>query len=315
MNYFKKQLSKVEDNQILVSIIVITYNSEKYLLETLESAKAQTYNNIELIITDDASQDKTVQICKNWLVENSNRFVRSKLLTIDENTGIPSNCNRGIIESKGQWIKLIAGDDILLNDCITFNLEYINYNTNCKILLSKCQIFNKVNDFKYYLYELPFPYQIDFFNLTAKDQYKNLLIRNFVWNSPSSFISRDFLFKNGLFDKKFKLIEDLPFWLKITKNGTKLQFLNKTTVLQRKCDSVTNPDSKWINEMYYHTLKQFFMNEIAPDLKKNSTIIYFKKIMYFFKIFILINYFANKKSIKAKLFNKFFNLLIPNQEL
>ena len=58
----------------LVSIIVITYNSSKYVLETLESAKAQTYENIELIISDDGSTDDTIKICKNWLEKNQDRF-------------------------------------------------------------------------------------------------------------------------------------------------------------------------------------------------------------------------------------------------
>src|SRR5690606_22852216 len=94
----------------LVSIIVITYNSSKYVLETLESARAQTYQNIELIISDDGSKDATVQICRDWLKENSDRFVHSQLLTVEHNTGIPANCNRGVKASKGEWIKLIAGD-------------------------------------------------------------------------------------------------------------------------------------------------------------------------------------------------------------
>lgn len=51
----------------LVSVIVITYNSSKYVLETLNSVAAQTYDNIELIISDDCSKDNTVEICRNWL--------------------------------------------------------------------------------------------------------------------------------------------------------------------------------------------------------------------------------------------------------
>ena len=58
----------------LVSIIVITYNSAKYVLETLESAKNQTYQNIELIISDDCSIDNTVDICTRWLNENKDEI-------------------------------------------------------------------------------------------------------------------------------------------------------------------------------------------------------------------------------------------------
>jgi glycosyltransferase involved in cell wall biosynthesis len=47
----------------LVSIVVITYNSAKFVLETLESAKSQTYQNVELIISDDGSSDNSFQIC------------------------------------------------------------------------------------------------------------------------------------------------------------------------------------------------------------------------------------------------------------
>ena len=80
----------------LVSIIVITYNSSKYVLETLESAKAQTYQNIELIISDDGSQDETVELCEKWLAENKDRFIDSQIITVEKNTGIPANCNRGV---------------------------------------------------------------------------------------------------------------------------------------------------------------------------------------------------------------------------
>ena len=64
----------MQEGNPLVSIIVITYNSSKYVLETLESAKAQTYQNIELIVTDDCSNDNTVEICRKWIEENKERF-------------------------------------------------------------------------------------------------------------------------------------------------------------------------------------------------------------------------------------------------
>lgn len=68
------------EQDILVSVVVITYNSEKYILETLESIKTQSYKNLELIISDDCSKDDTVMICRDWLDKEGERFIRTKLI-------------------------------------------------------------------------------------------------------------------------------------------------------------------------------------------------------------------------------------------
>lgn len=103
------------ENKPLVSIVVITYNSSEYVLETLESAKAQTYTNIELIVSDDCSTDETVSICKKWFEANKDRFVNTIMVEAEINSGVPANANRGLAECKGEWIKFIAGDDILVS--------------------------------------------------------------------------------------------------------------------------------------------------------------------------------------------------------
>ncbi|GAB1452027.1 hypothetical protein MASR2M47_20830 [Draconibacterium sp.] len=108
----------MQNQNPLVSIVVITYNSSKFILDTLESAKEQTYQNLELIITDDCSTDNTIEICQNWIEKNSYRFVNTELITVEKNTGTAPNANRGLKVSKGEWIKFIAGDDFLLTNCI-----------------------------------------------------------------------------------------------------------------------------------------------------------------------------------------------------
>ena len=152
----------------LVSIIVITYNSSKYVLETLESAKAQTYPNIELIVSDDCSTDDTVEICRNWMEENKERFVRTELITVGENTGVAINCNRGLYAAKGEWLKYIAGDDILLPHALYSYLNYLQDHPDAQVIVSDIQFMGNRNDVC----------RLDkrFAKLSAKKQLKYLLI-------------------------------------------------------------------------------------------------------------------------------------------
>jgi glycosyltransferase involved in cell wall biosynthesis len=83
------------------------------VLETLESAKAQSHTNLELIVSDDHSTDNTVEICRRWIENNKERFVRAELIISEKNSGIPANCNRGVKAARGEWVKLIAGDDLV----------------------------------------------------------------------------------------------------------------------------------------------------------------------------------------------------------
>jgi len=212
----------------IVSIIVITYNSSKYVLETLESAKAQAYQNIELIVSDDCSTDNTVEICRNWIKKNENRFIKTELITNKQNTGITPNCNRGLFVASGQWVKFIAGDDVLLENCISSNIQFVTNNTSISFLFSKMKYIDetsklvvKVEDDNSELYEF-----------SAKKQFKKLIIRNWL-NAPSAFLKKETLIGLKGFDESTKFIEDYPLWLKATKNNFKLFFLSAPTVSYR----------------------------------------------------------------------------------
>ena len=89
----------------LVSVIVLSYRSAETIVETLDSIKNQTYSNIELIVTDDASPDNTVQVVRKWITENKGTLASIKLVTSDKNTGLPANINRGLKVAKGAYYK------------------------------------------------------------------------------------------------------------------------------------------------------------------------------------------------------------------
>lgn len=113
-----------EINDSLVSICLITYNQEDYILEALEGAITQTYKNLEIIISDDHSSDSTFDIIKSFVEKHkkSFKFIISRNIT---NLGIAANVNRALELSSGKYIILAAGDDISLPDRVNISIETI----------------------------------------------------------------------------------------------------------------------------------------------------------------------------------------------
>lgn len=222
-----------ENSKPLVSIIIITYNSSKFVIETLESCNQQSYQNLELIISDDGSTDDTVIVCKNWLEENNSRFIHTKLITTTANTGISANCNRGLQVSKGEWIKIIAGDDILISDCIKENFNFVIRRPEALVIHSKRldyqENFQEKNFLEEYTLENHY-FGSDF--ISPLNQYK-ILLRQVLVSAPTVFIKKSLLEEVNGFDESIPMIEDWPLWLKITSAGYKIHYLNKATVKYR----------------------------------------------------------------------------------
>lgn len=279
------------ENSPLVSIVVITYNSSKYVLETLQSAYSQTYQNIELIVSDDCSKDNTVEIIEKWLKENGSRFVKFKLLRALENTGVTANCNRGVKEAHGEWIKLIAGDDILFDDCIESNYMYV-CESHAQIVFSKMKFFCGTIDNSY----IP---NIDysFFDLPCKKQLKLMLRENYIGSAPSFFVRRELLGKVSYYDERFPMIEDYPMWFKLLDKGHHISFMNKFTVYYRKENSITHGSEKYIHPLYIESLEKFYKLELFPRYGLLDYGYMIHKKMDFLLCHICVRHFSNKATL------------------
>ena len=217
----------------LVSIIVITYNSVEYILETLNSAFTQTYQNLELIVTDDCSGDNTVELAELWINEHKDRFLSSKIITTPVNTGTPANCNRGIKLCKGQWIKIIAGDDILMETCVASFVEELANNVESRFIASDMQYINaagEIQENKDFRYNAIRGY---FFSLKAEEQLKLYARIPLFLNSPSFFMHKPTLERINYFDEEFRIYDDLPLILKLLEKGIRIDYLDKKTVKYR----------------------------------------------------------------------------------
>ena len=120
---------------MLVSIIVPIYNAEKYIFGLIENLMNQTYKNIEIILVNDGSTDNSLNIC-NELQSKDNR-----IKVIDKkNGGVSSARNKGIKESKGEYITFIDSDDNIGEDYVRKMVENVE-DTYCLI---KCNYGNKL---------------------------------------------------------------------------------------------------------------------------------------------------------------------------
>ena len=295
----KKLANNKEDalEQPLVSIIVITYNSSKYVLETLESAKAQTYQNIELIVSDDCSTDNTVEICREWIEKNKKRFLRTELITSEKNTGIPANCNRGVKAAQGEWVKLIAGDDILCNNCIEANIEYAKKNSSSKLILSKMKLFD--DNIKKNIGESSLKDHILFKHPINPSLQRQWLLNDYFGNTPTLFIKRD-IFDFVQFDETIFYMEDYPFALNVTKKGFYFEYFDKTTVKYRIHDNsicMSHSQKKLFNDFYVKK-RIFYTKYIYPEISIIGRI--FMSIEYYRKK-IIDKLGLNKNNLVCKL--------------
>ncbi len=108
-------------NEPLISIAMATYNGEKYLKEQLDSIYAQTYKNIEVIVTDDCSPDKTVDILEQYSKSHGLRYFVN-----EQNLGFVKNFEKVLSLCNGDYIALADQDDIWCKDKIEILLKNIS---------------------------------------------------------------------------------------------------------------------------------------------------------------------------------------------
>jgi len=255
----------------LVSVVITTYNSSNFVVEALDSVAIQAWKELELIITDDCSVDDTQAVCRLWLKKNGHRFVRTDLLTVERNAGISANANRGLQVAKGEWIKFLAVDDSLKVNCIEDNMSYIARHPEIRVLFSKVEVYRDTFSGENLIKTIPdeafHPESIMAPDRDAKSQYKMLLLCDRIHFTPSVFLHRETLLSIGGFDERFKRMEDYPLWLKLTRGGHRLHFMDKVTVNYRQhSGAVNNTTIDYLIKPNYFETEAFRKEYIYPNL-------------------------------------------------
>lgn len=202
---------------MLVSIIIPVYNGERFIQECVESALNQDYEEIEVIVVNDGSTDKTLDILKHY----DNQII----LINQDNYGVSSALNRGILHSKGEWIHRLSADDVLYYHAISSMVK--NIKSNNEIYYSDYNIINAKGEII-----KPFIEPIER-NSKSKVSRFNELVNNFYGNGSSAIFHKS-LFDKIQFDESISYYEDYDFWLNAMNNGYDLILIPIITCQYRR---------------------------------------------------------------------------------
>lgn len=214
-------------NQDLVSVVVCSYNNEKFVLDCLNSIFDQSYENIELLISDDCSIDKTYDLIKEWCESHKNRFTRCYYKQNEINLGISKNHNSILKMTKGEYIKTIAADDMLLNNAISNEVSFLNTHIECQIVYANCIIIDSkdhypiVNVQNKEVFYKSFP-------KSGFDLVEDLIHDCFI-ATPTVMYRGDTFIKYGYFREDLNF-EDWEYWIRLSKNGACVGYLDKLVV-------------------------------------------------------------------------------------
>ena len=246
----------MKDN--LFSIVCVTYNQEKLITECLDSIAGQDYRQIELIVCDDCSTDRTVQVVEEWLEDHRDRFENIVFLKNEQNLGISATHDRGLRCAVGKYLKYIAGDDILSPNMAN-NVALFLKKSNCLWGQTLVVPFFDVMS-NCYKYTLPISRVRSYFTFHAVDQFR-MFCRNNFFVAPGNFFNRKALVEIGYLDVDFRSFEDRHTWLRLSKAGIKASLLPLPLVFWRR-------HNKSISYSAFSTGNTQYFNDAIKTLEK-----------------------------------------------
>lgn len=254
----------------LFSIVIASYNHDKYVIECLNSIKAQDYPYIELIVIDDCSIDATYQMECEWLEENREKFHNSVLLKNDENRGVVKTMNRGLEICTGDYILRFASDDCLLpggvRKIVTLYTEYPQFGMICfngyfgtdfQDITTRTDTVGEIYADKDYN--------------KIKNPFEAMYQKDYI-AAPGCIIQRETYLTLGLCDEN-TLIEDWEYNLRIMKSMPVLFSSEKVVFIRQEANSLSRSPSisrrKMMNQGTLYVLEKY-KNDVSAKVYKET---------------------------------------------
>jgi glycosyltransferase involved in cell wall biosynthesis len=276
---YKEQNLNIElITEPLISVIIPIYNSESYVGEALESIINQAYKNLEIILVDDGSTDKSLVIVEKY-AESDKRIV---ILRNGNNSGIVVSLNKGISYCHGKYVARMDSDDWSFPYRISKQVEFLEKNPDVVICGGSIEIVDvNMKHLNYRLYPL------------TDKKVRSVIFMFSPYAHPSVMYRAEAVRKAGLYDNSFLWAEDYDLYFRLGMIGKFSNLHEPLLKLRTHKNSVSQTRLK----------KQELMTLLV---RFKSWISYGYPLTFFnliYSIAQLVGVFVIPVSIKFKLFN------------
>ena len=210
----------------LVTVISLTYNNHEKLGFTITSILEQNYPSIQLIISDDASDNQDFEeIAKAINDKKRANIIKVDYLKNERNIGTVKHANKALKHAQGELIKFLSPGDSFYNPDSLAILVSELMKSEASALIAQTLVSA----------EMQIPNSITAVNTAMNGILKyndyspgellELLLEECFINTTGSIFRKEIFEKYGLFDESYKLMEDWPTWIKLIKNGEKIKFI------------------------------------------------------------------------------------------
>lgn len=217
----------------MISVVIASYNHEKYISKAIESVLNQTFSDFELIIVDDASTDNSLEVI------NSYQDKRIKLIALKENIGVCRAFNLGVSSAKHAYIKIFSSDDILKPNIFEKQFNILEKNPEIDAVFSKIEVIDE-NDFVLEKKTKKFDKYFSGNNKKREEWLNDFFFLGNSLAAPTVMIKKDVYVENGGFDYRFSQAHDFNLWVKILLNGSQIHIIPERLVQYRRISGDKN---------------------------------------------------------------------------
>ncbi len=192
----------------LVSVIIPTYNSGKFIAQTVQSVLEQTYRPHEVIIIDDGSTDDTKAVLSGF-------HDRIKYF-YQENLGPSAARNKGIKMARGEYVSFLDADDLWTSNKIEVQLDFLERHREIGLVFSDIEEFDgeKIINRRSSCLAVQVYGPDNVLHVPLQEAFIKLLMTNFI-PTNTVMVRRECFKKAGIFDESLRIVEDRDMWLRI----------------------------------------------------------------------------------------------------